>query len=403
MADAWAGLSSASGSHAGEDGGGWQDLSDAEVSAASDAEPAMGLEARAEPWGHLSSECVSSHSSDAGGEAPERHLEPEPMRPAAEEHDISEDEHLHHLGNVVIPQQCGLLRLAQVLKPIKETVDAKRIGLARFAPLRYVEGLEPEVPSEDGCARIAASDEPDSPGRTPLADMSDGEDGALLIPHLGIRATRGYGEKCGYLATASEQASHIVRKLSAHPTPPFVPTAGETAALQFLFESKMTMQSERSAAASASTTQWTLKRMRRMAACSAYLINIRDSICMLDHMAGYYKEVGGRCICLIEKWKGDKTSLTFAVSDVEAIGIKDSDAKGQLAIPGVLSAKAKQAAPTKILQTHREVVALFQTHAGEYICVRCYLPVPLQVMSSTKQEVYFRCFEHTQLPLTDLR
>ena len=56
-----------------------------------------------------------------------------------------------------------------------------------------------------------------------------------------------------------------------------------------------------------------------------------------------------------------------------------------------LTAQVEENSIAKVIQSHREVSALFATADNDYCMVRCKLPQPLQVMASTKQEVYNLC------------
>ena len=65
---------------------------------------------------------------------------------------------------------------------------------------------------------------------------------------------------------------------------------------------------------------------------------------------------------LIEKYKSDETSLCFIVSDTE--GCHAGGSGNALAVVGPsVQATCKQKARNKVLQSHRELAALFEVDA----------------------------------------
>ena len=94
--------------------------------------------------------------------------------------------------------------------------------------------------------------------------------------------------------------------------------------------------------------------------------------------------------------------MRFTVDDLEAIVDYSTSAAlvpGGVAPLASATAVAKQAAPTKVLQNHRSYGALFEVPDNGHLFVTFEIPVNLQVMASTKAEVYDLCFQKTRVPL----
>ena len=150
------------------------------------------------------------------------------------------------------------------------------------------------------------------------------------------------------------------------------------------------------------TTRWTLARFRWLSAASAMLMNLFDAARVLLNLALEIKSRGGRCVSFIENCKSNEISLFFIVSDTE--GCHAGGSGNALAVVGPsVQATCKQKARTKVLQSHRELAALFEVDADHRCLVRTFIPMPLQVMASTKMEVYLKCFQHTFLPISELK
>jgi len=131
------------------------------------------------------------------------------------------------------------------------------------------------------------------------------------------------------------------------------------------------------------------------------LVTVADSIRMLTRVADGILSAGGKCLTLLERFKADESTMTFKVADREPT--KVPGVSKALAVTSTsLEATAHQSAPTKMLQSHRSIAGLFETSDGNRVLIECNTPMPLQVMSSTRMEVYARCFELTAFPLSDL-
>ena len=226
---------------------------------------------------------------------------------------------------------------------------------------------------------------------------------ALLQPREQVFATRFEN-----LAVGLERTAMILNAIWAHPKrdPRIDPDEGEVKVVDHLLAAAATAtNSIMSAAVEASavgTSRKSLRRFRRMLSLSALLVHVQDCVRMMTRVGEHVRASGGTCVCIIEKYKGDETSLRYTVADREET--KDPGASAALARPGAVAmeATAKQSAITKVLQSHRSIAAVFQTVDKEYFMIHASLPMPLQVMSSTKQEVYYRCFQRTSLPLAEL-
>ena len=169
-------------------------------------------------------------------------------------------------------------------------------------------------------------------------------------------------------------------------------------------DTKAAMLTKSAEAALQGTTAWSLDKWRRLLASSVHIVASHDGARMLANVSRDVLGAGGRCISLVEKWKGDETTLRFRVSDEESSRVPlptTASAALELRQPA-LSAICHPSAPSKILQSHREVLALYSTPDSDYFAIRCLFPQPLQVMGSTKQEVYYHCFRTSELPLGDL-
>ena len=198
-----------------------------------------------------------------------------------------------------------------------------------------------------------------------------------------------------------EQCSHIMAHVTSHHLGALPEDPAQDQALDHLLHGSTTFASAACEAALAKTSTWLFRRLRTLSAFAMVLVSVRDSLRMLTRAAGEILSAGGKCVTLIEKYKSDETSLLFKVADREQTKVPGMT-KALAVSSTVLEATATQSAVTKILQSHRSVAALFETSAGEPFLIEVNLALPLQVMSSTKMEVYFRCFQQTALPLQEL-
>ena len=209
--------------------------------------------------------------------------------------------------------------------------------------------------------------------------------------------------KFGGFSCAMEQLHHIMKVVcdSGGGADLLSDGNGAWSLGHFLYE-KIAMIGQTAEASMVGTTRKTLARFRRLSAASAMLMNMFDAARMLLNLAQKIKSRGGRCLSLIEKYKSDETSLFFNVSDTE--GCHAGGSGNALAVVGPsVQATCKQKARNKVLQSHRELAALFEVDADHRVLVRTFITMPLQVMPSTKMEVYLKCFQHTFLPISELK
>ena len=148
-----------------------------------------------------------------------------------------------------------------------------------------------------------------------------------------------------------------------------------------------------------------VRRTRTLAVFAAMQMHAHDVVRMLKSVADDVRKGGGRCLVLYEKYKGDEAQFKVTVSDLEFChaqpGASSSETKLALSSAPV-ALLSKQAAPTRILQSHRSLAAVFAPADAPRFALHADIPIQLQVMSSCKMDVYAQCYSVTRLPLRGL-
>lgn len=386
----------------------WATLSDDELGspssgpawAALSQDDAPVVDASPGAWASLSEDALSDSAGEHASPASARPggLAPRAAAPLVE----PPDDYGHGLGVVHVPR--GALRAGAVSKLFKSTREASREAKQAFQDARATPGSHTERPGlaiehGDGVAFDGAfALPPDQPvaAAVGLAIV------AMPAPRLLIAAPSCIGA-LQVAARCLEQAAHIASAIDErHPGHPLVSgSEAEREAVSHLLAGTTTFSSDACEAALANTKTWALKRLRGLIAMCMVLLGVSDAVHMLATVADDMIASGGKCLCLLESFKADETSLKFKVADQEQARIPGLT-KALAVSSTALEAVASQSAMTKVLQSHRSVAALFESKCGQHILIERALPMPLQVMSSTKMDVYARCYMQTQLPLGEL-
>ena len=152
------------------------------------------------------------------------------------------------------------------------------------------------------------------------------------------------------------------------------------------------------------TDDKTVMKLKQMAGSASWLLVCRDSARMVRQLVSTMANIGAKAILWTEKLAADETSLPLTVQDSEhfsggLLSTVDSLAVRQTTV----TTTSKQASPSKVLQTVRHYSCLFEMPGGgEFYHFEWEVPVPLQIMSCCKADVYVDCFESSQLPLDDI-
>ena len=147
---------------------------------------------------------------------------------------------------------------------------------------------------------------------------------------------------------------------------------------------------------------WKLKKWRGLTAMASVVVSGRDCLRMVRHVVADVCARGGRAICFVEKYKADEAQFKLSVTDREQVGGQTSASKAIVACKPGLEAITKQAAKTRVLQSLRSYIALYQDEAGAYINISWESIVPLQIMSACQMDVYFRCFFMNKVPTDEV-
>ena len=199
---------------------------------------------------------------------------------------------------------------------------------------------------------------------------------------------QGFGMRFSDLAIGLERARVIINAIRSHPKhdPRMDASTEENELVHRILHGPSSMINAANEAQLVGSSRWSVQRFRRMLAFAVLISHINDMFRMLTRVASDITASGGRCISLIDKYKGDETTLKYTVSDREQTG-NPGISSDVVARQGVVAkeAVAKQAALSKLLQSHRVVGAVFETADKQRFMIRASIPMPLQVMSSTNQ------------------
>jgi hypothetical protein len=136
-------------------------------------------------------------------------------------------------------------------------------------------------------------------------------------------------------------------------------------------------------------------RYKCLAAAASYIMSGRDCERMARQVTRDVVQLGGKPLTWTEKLKADETSLLLKVFDNEPTVLERITRHAQAVCPASVSfgsTASAQKAKTKILQTLRYYSLLFRLPSGTHLLIFFEYVVPLQMMSSTKADVYFHCF-----------
>ena len=358
--DPWAGMSD---DGASAEGGAWEDLSDDEIPENDPVEDA-----------------------GRGGVADEV---------VAEEAAALEDDHGHGMSDVFLHGGRRRPRVATLLARVDQNIsdymallaDAKVVerGVARPAPI-----------ADEGPVPVAEGVLPDPP--PPALAIANYT--SRFLPLVPVAATH------APIARAFEQFAPIMAcaqdgKVNA---PRIVADESETRVLKHFLAEKRTTESLATEASLLNATPYVVGRLRTLAACAAVTMHAHSTVKLIGAIARENARAGGRALALIERYKGDEAQFKLTVADQEGCGPRSGAAiSGAVAVPSQqLALLTKQSAMTRVLQSHRKLAALFQKADSSFFAVQVDVPIPLQIMSSTKMDVYALCYAQQRLPLEDV-
>lgn len=295
-----------------------------------------------------------------------------------------------------LTKQCTNEALAEVSALVAAARSAE--SWAGKWPLQ-LDGPAPMLCDRDGSEGDVGHDVGDGDA---IAEVGKGELAAIASPLRGTGSLP-YLVRFGGLVNAFERAACIVEAAIVAQQGSLVLEANEIEdkVLEHFLATKVHTTSQSAEADKLGVSRKTLGRLRTLSASAGVLLHNRDAARMLGQVAADVSLRGGRCMVLVETYKGDETTLYFKVADTEPIQALGQGGN-EVAVANsavALQATAVQSAATKVLQSHRSLAALFHTSEEGYFSIVCPLVAPLQVMASTKMDVYFKCFQQTALPL----
>lgn len=137
-------------------------------------------------------------------------------------------------------------------------------------------------------------------------------------------------------------------------------------------------------------------KFKQLVATASWLLVCRDSSRMVRQLLRDMINAGAKPLLWTEKVAADEASMPLTVYD-QFLSQSPDDAPAANA--NSIMIHTKQASISKILQTNREYSCLFRQSDGTYANVTWEVPVPLQIMSRCKADVYFDCFMKSGHPL----
>jgi hypothetical protein len=203
------------------------------------------------------------------------------------------------------------------------------------------------------------------------------------------------------LGHALERAAYIVQYVN-HPRIVSSDLGVDRMVLELLESTGMHISSAAADAQKFDTDPHNVSKYKRLAASATYVMSRRDAEAMTRGLIADVKRLGGVCLTWTEKIKADETSLSLKVFDTEVATLTPApDASvSSLATQTqqLATLSSAQKATTKILQTMLYYSLLFRVPPqNTYLFVHFEVITPLQMMFSTKADVYYACFVASSL------